>query len=46
MFVRLRNRTYWMDFERATPHGWQFQLAIEALQQLHAVRDAAVQSRV
>ena len=27
---------------RATPHGWQFQLAIEALQQLHAVRDAAV----
>ena len=27
---------------RASPHGWQFQLAIEALQQLHAVRDAAV----
>jgi membrane protein len=27
---------------RATPHGWQFQLAVEALQQLHAVRDAAV----
>ena len=27
---------------RATPHGWQFQLAIEALQQLHGVRDAAV----
>ena len=27
---------------RATPHGWQFQLAIEALQLLHAVRDAAV----
>ena len=27
---------------RATPHGWQFQLAIEALQHLHAARDAAV----
>ena len=27
---------------RATPHGWQFQLAIEALQHLHAVRDAAL----
>ena len=27
---------------RASPHGWQFQLAIEALQQLHSVRDAAV----
>ena len=27
---------------RASTHGWQFQLAIEALQQLHAVRDAAV----